>query len=261
MEVKDIQNEVFEGYFSQIIDKKILTIEYATVQLPDEIYMREFTAHEQIVSEKDAPVFTGTNNLQDDMQTQIISIHGIKMTEAGIIQLIYVYTKIMMNSQLSTNHEMRIIADEGQQSRKLVIISKTTNEVLKSGGGITTLLGDESSKKVEIALKNVKLPQRKNASTSIISVAPSLITDRQQQQIIWFVHTIQQLRIQLILSKLKQSAQYLGGNQQYLVITSVNVELWLRRIKFNTITTRSDIPDSILATSDTNARSKRILNL
>jgi hypothetical protein len=43
-----------------------------------------------------------------------MAIHGIKMTEAGIAQLIYDDKKGVMNSLLSANHAMRIIGGDAQ---------------------------------------------------------------------------------------------------------------------------------------------------
>ncbi|KAA6364734.1 MAG: hypothetical protein EZS28_039741, partial [Streblomastix strix] len=159
------------------------TGERAPPELRAEIKKREFTVREWIINEKDAPVLAGTNDLQDERQTQVMAIHGIKMTEAGIAQLIYDDKKGVMNSLLSANHAMRIIAGDAQQRRELAIVPQIAREVLKSGGGVTTLLGDESRKKVEDVMKHAKLITTKENTPSTPGPVNTVNELQLQQQV------------------------------------------------------------------------------
>ncbi|KAA6365867.1 MAG: hypothetical protein EZS28_038606 [Streblomastix strix] len=185
-EVKDIQREVLEGYYGRKMEKMELTGERAPPELRAEIKKREFTVREWIINEKGAPVLAGTNDLQDERQTQVIAIHRIKMTKAGITQLIYDDKRGVMNSLPSPNHAMRIIAGDAQQRQELAIVPQIAREVLKSGGGVTTLLGYESRKKVEDVMKHAKLISTKENTLSTPGPINSVNELQLQQQVTLF---------------------------------------------------------------------------
>ncbi|KAA6368804.1 MAG: hypothetical protein EZS28_035671 [Streblomastix strix] len=179
--VKELQKEVLEGYYGTKLENLDQTGERASHEVRSDIKRREMTINQWMRDGRDAAILAGAQDLLDEREIQRFAIHGIKMTEAAMADMIMGNKEMVMNELLSTNHALRIIAGDAQMQREVVIAPKDTKEVLKTGGGATLQYGSESKKKGEEVLKHSKLIANQ-VSTGTKTAEKSEITQQTQLQ-------------------------------------------------------------------------------
>ncbi|KAA6318191.1 MAG: hypothetical protein EZS28_054978, partial [Streblomastix strix] len=148
---------VLSKYYGADFQKMDQTGERASEEMRNEIRRREPSIRPFIHEDKQAPTMAGDKDIQSERETQVFEIHGMKMLEAGIIQLAGNNKELCMNSMLSAHHALRIIAGDAQNRREISVVPEEAQNVLKTGGSVTTLLGKDSKEKVEEVLKHQKL--------------------------------------------------------------------------------------------------------
>ncbi|KAA6376490.1 MAG: hypothetical protein EZS28_027982, partial [Streblomastix strix] len=179
--VKKLQKEVLEGYYGTKLENLDMTGERASLEVRSDIKRREMTIRQWMRDEKDTAILAGAQNLPDERETQRFAIHGIKMTEAAMADMIMGNKEMVMNKLLSTNHTLRIIAGDAQMQREVAIALKDAKEVLKTCGGATLLYGSESKKKIEEVIKYSKLIANQE-STGTTTAGKNEATQQSQRQ-------------------------------------------------------------------------------
>ncbi|KAA6387218.1 MAG: hypothetical protein EZS28_017253 [Streblomastix strix] len=181
--MNELQKEVLEGYQGTKLENLDTTGERASLEVRSDIKRREMAIRQRVSDEKDAAILAGAQDLRDERETQRFAIHGIKMTEAAMTDMIMGSKKMVMNELLSTNHALRIIAGDAQIQREVAIAPKDAKEVLQTGGGATLLYGSESKKKVEEVLKHSKLIANLESSGTTAAGKNEATQQSQQQKL------------------------------------------------------------------------------
>ncbi|KAA6387874.1 MAG: hypothetical protein EZS28_016599 [Streblomastix strix] len=169
---------VLSKYYGTDFQQKDQTGERASEEMLNEIRRRELSIRPFIHEDKQAPTMTGDKDIKNKRETQVFTFRGIKMLEAGIIQLSGNGKKLCMNSMLTAHHALRIIANDAQNRREISVIPEEAKNVLKTGGSVTTLLGKDSKEKVEEVLKHQKL----NKAAHTNKIGNSAFDTNYQQQ-------------------------------------------------------------------------------
>ncbi|KAA6359849.1 MAG: hypothetical protein EZS28_044625 [Streblomastix strix] len=95
-------------------------------------------------TDKQELILVGNVDIPFETKTQVFAIHGMKMLQAGIVQLSGNNKAMCMNSMLSAHHTLRIVAGVSKNRHEVCVVSEHAKRVLKTDGSITALLGKDS---------------------------------------------------------------------------------------------------------------------
>ncbi|KAA6391626.1 MAG: hypothetical protein EZS28_012845, partial [Streblomastix strix] len=136
------QKEVPESYYGTKLENLDMTGERASLDVRSETKIRVTTFRLCVLDQKDAVIFSVSINLSDKHEIQKFAIHGIRITEAAMADMVMGFREMVKTDQLSTNHVLRIFAGDDQMRRDVAITSKYAKQVLMTGGVATLLQGE-----------------------------------------------------------------------------------------------------------------------